>query len=118
MEIDQATTIVKDLANGIDPRSGQKLPEESVINLPDCVRALAIALKALELMKSKAKRISPENQGKPWSTDDDMLLETMFKNGNDVGLLASHFSRTKGAIKSRLLLLQLITKEDKTIIDK
>ena len=40
MEIKEAVEILEFLANGVDPSSGEKIPQDSSYNNPDSIRAL------------------------------------------------------------------------------
>ncbi len=49
------------------------------------------------------------NAYSPWSKDDDVLLERLFKNGIKSAELEKKFGRQKGSINSRLAKLGLIS---------
>lgn len=51
---------------------------------------------------------SPENAGRPWSSEDESELLRLFKSGKDIVDLASHFKRTQRAITARLEYLGVI----------
>lgn len=48
MELSEALKIVQLLSDGIDPETGEVLDDESTFNEPQVIRALAVAVKALE----------------------------------------------------------------------
>ena len=48
MEINRAAELLRALADGIDPMTGQPLPDESVYNRPEIIRALHCVLQALQ----------------------------------------------------------------------
>ena len=50
MTHEEAKQIIDVLARGIDPATGEVLPENNPLNGPHVIRALFIAAKALELM--------------------------------------------------------------------
>jgi hypothetical protein len=54
------------LANGIDPATGEVMPDDSPLGSPHVIRALFLAVKALEQVSSKAARstAAPGNAGK------------------------------------------------------
>ena len=56
MDINRAKEIVSALAEGIDPITGELLPEDSVYNKGDVVRALYTVLDVLEKKKTKPKK--------------------------------------------------------------
>lgn len=53
MDIDRAKEIVSALAEGIDPTTGELLPEDNVYNKGDIVRALYTVLTSLDAKKPK-----------------------------------------------------------------
>ncbi|WP_230146574.1 MULTISPECIES: hypothetical protein [unclassified Pedobacter] len=50
------------------------------------------------------------NQGLAWSVEEDALLAQRFNDGAKITQLAKLHSRTYGAIKARLLKLELLQK--------
>lgn len=75
MDILRAKEIVKGLADGVNPLTGEVLPPEDSCNQADVVRALHTILSALSDKPQKAK---PENAGKPWTSEDDRILAAMY----------------------------------------
>ena len=67
MLLSRATEILSILADGIDPGTGELLPEDSVCNEPEVIRAFYCILQKLECT-SKTKQVNacPQNSGKPW----------------------------------------------------
>ena len=61
----EAKKIIESLADGIDPVTGEILPEQSAINSPQVVRALFVAAKALHRPVTRKQRDSslPDNAG-------------------------------------------------------
>ena len=51
MELDEAKNIVTALANGIDPTTGEVLPQESPYNDPTVIRALFTVIGSLKTVK-------------------------------------------------------------------
>ncbi len=51
----------------------------------------------------------PTRQGTPWSPEEDAALRTAFAQGNSIAETAARHQRTSGAIRSRLVKLELIT---------
>ena len=105
MEEKRAAEIIRVLADGINPITGEILEAESCFNEPDVVRALYTAAEVLE--KSR-KRNMPENAGKPWSVEDDEKLREMFYNGTLKKDMCKYFGRTSGSISARLVRMGLI----------
>ncbi len=66
------------LADGIDPLTGEVLPDDHVCNKGEIVRALHCAV---EEMSRRRKRPLPENNGKPWTEELDSELCRLFDEG-------------------------------------
>ena len=104
----EAKQIVEVLAGGVDPATGEVLPDDSPLSSPRVIRALFISAKALELMAAKSARpaaVAPGNAGKPWTEEEDQRLVAGFDAGMPVAALARTHERTTGAINSRLVKL-------------
>lgn len=106
MDINRAREIVSALAEGIDPTTGELLPEDSVYNKGDIVRALYTILDVVG--KKKTKKNLPENAGKPWSDELDQRLKEAYNGGVSVKEIAKEMGRTTGSISSRLVKLGLV----------
>ena len=113
MDIERAKEILTILADGVNPVTGEVLPNNDSANQVEVVRALNAVINLLDKTKEKsAKKESPENAGKPWTEEDDILLCRMFdENYNRVDIV-NHFKRTQGAIASRLVRLGKIPNTD------
>ena len=68
MELERARTLLTELADGVDPLTGECLPPDSVCNRPEIIRALHCVL---QHTAGGRKRPSPPNAGKPWTEADD-----------------------------------------------
>ena len=110
MDIDRAKEIVSALAEGIDPTTGELLPEDSVYNKGDIVRALYTVLTSLDAKKSKKNL--PENAGKRWTEQDDKKLCEMFDADASKKDICNTFKRTSTGIASRLVRLGKIKERD------
>lgn len=104
MDIIRAKEIVRTLADGVDPTTGEVFPEDSAYNSPDVIRALFALLEAVE---GKTKRELPRNAGKPWTEVEDDKLRDEFSAGLKISIIAKEHGRSYGAIESRLDLLGL-----------
>jgi hypothetical protein len=111
VEEKEALKIVKVLADGIDPYTGEVLSADGPYQNPQTVRALFIAADALErIAKSKARRRDlPERAGRPWDEDESKLVIKRFDEGADITEIAKEHKRTTGAIRSQLLRLGRIS---------
>jgi len=100
----EAKKILEALANGIDPFTGEVLPEQGPFHHPQTIRALFCAVRELEKQEKPARNAQqPGNAGKPWSTEEDESLVKAFDEGVSVKELANRHARTKGSIESRLI---------------
>jgi uncharacterized protein (UPF0254 family) len=107
MELSEAINIVRLLSEGIDPETGEVLEKENAFNNPQVVRALFVAVSALERVKKIESRKSglPRNSGKAWTDEEDKNLINAFDEGKNINELADIHIRTKGAISARLIRL-------------
>ena len=99
MDIIRAKEIIRTLANGVDPTTGEVLPNESVYNAPEVIRALFVMLEAC----GTQQELDPmRNAGKPWTQVEDDLLRDEFHSHMAISDIARNHGRTRGAIESRL----------------
>lgn len=107
MDIVNVKNILKALADGVNPVTGEVLSPIDSCNQPDIIRALCAAVNILEKeeKKNKIHQNLPENAGKLWSSEDDEKLCSMYDQGCSSGDICAYFKRTKGAIASRLVHL-------------
>ena len=112
MQIDQAQKIVKLLANGVDPTTGEIFADNSPYNSPDIVRALFTVLNHVKQpSKSSAAESRPANAGRPWTEQLKQEVAELFRQGKSIAELAQHFGRTRGAIKSELMRQGIIIRD-------
>jgi len=108
METAKTIEILKALANGIDPGTGEHYPAGSPYQHPDTVRALFAAIHGLENAAPRPAKTdapqkpAPENAGRPWSQEEDSRLGQAYDSGKSVEELAQVHKRSKWAIESRL----------------
>lgn len=102
-----AKKIIDALANGVDPETGEILPAQSTFNNPQVIRALFVALKALDGAARRAERNSslPGNAGRSWQETEDKDLLASFDAGVPIKEIAAKHGRTQGAIAARLVRL-------------
>jgi hypothetical protein len=105
MEQTQALAVVRSLANGVDPETGEVFPTESAYQRPLVVRALYEAAAALERMErfERRKAQMPAKTGEAWTEDEDRKLLAGFDAGRALQELAAAHERTMGAVRARLL---------------
>ena len=115
MEKAAALKILQQLADGIDPHTGKAFGADSPYQHPDTVRALFVALRALDAPAAAAPagkqrtatpaENAPSNSGKPWSDDEDKALAAAFDAGKQILELATAHQRSRFAIEVRLAKL-------------
>ena len=89
---------------GITLGQREVFPANSPYNQPQIIKALLFALDELRAVAEKG------NQGLTWNEEEDNLLTQRFNEGTKITELAKLHSRTYGAIKARLIKLELIQK--------
>jgi hypothetical protein len=105
MDCAQALAIVRSLANGVDPESGEVFAPDSAYQRPQVVRALYEAATALERIErfERRRQQMPPKTGEPWTEDEDRKLLAAFDAGRSLQELAAAHERTMGAVRARLL---------------
>ena len=105
MDQAQALSVVRSLANGVDPESGEVFPAESVYQRPQTVRALYAAADALERAERSGRRKAqlPQRAGEPWTEDEDRKLLSGFDAGRGLPELATAHERTQTGVRARLV---------------
>ena len=103
MNIVRAKEIILALAEGVDPTTGEVLPENSVCNKGEVVRALYTVLSYME--ERKTKKELPQNAGKPWTNKDDEELIRCVREGLSRKEICERLARSSGSITSRLAKL-------------
>ena len=109
MDLQRAKELLTVLADGINPLTGEVLPDSDSCNQVDIVRALHTVLMSLKTNSSREKLI-PENAGNPWTIEEDNALIEAYRNGATPADLAKVHNRSRGAITSRLSKLGEIKK--------
>ena len=110
MDIVRAKEIVSALAEGIDPTTGEVLPDDSVYNKGEIVRAMYAVLNSLD--EKKPKKNLPENAGKPWTKEDEAVLIELYRSGASKKEICKTLQRTVTGIAARLVHLGLIDNRD------
>lgn len=122
MELSEAKEIVRALANGIDPATGELFPEDSPYNHPRVIRALfslldpSVAQKkprksADEKQRENERLGKPKNAGLPWTDELREQLSALFGQGVTIDELARRLERTRGGIVSELIKQGLLDTE-------
>ena len=109
MDIQRAKELLAVLSDGVNPLTGEVLPENDSCNQVEIVRALNTVLRYLDNQPQKSTKSSPDNAGKPWTVEDE---ETLFDQGCTKKEICSYFKRSPGAIAARLVKLSKISERD------
>ncbi len=106
MDLQRAKELLSGLADGVDPLTGEVLPEDHVCNKAEIIRAFHCVLKSLP---GKTSKPQPENTGKPWDDADDAILCQMFDAGGGRKEMCAYFKRSEGSLAARLVRLGKIS---------
>ncbi len=112
MELVQAKEILSALANGVNPMTGEILPDSDSCNQPSVVRALYTALSALENKVTPLKARKYENSGKPWTPEENDQVVAEYQSGMSGAEIAKLHKRSTTAIAARLVHLGIISERD------
>ena len=110
MDINRAKEILATLAEGVDPTTGEVLPDNSVCNKSEVIRALYTVLHCLE--EKKPKKNIPENAGKPWTKENEDLLVKLYHSGATKRDICKTLQRTESGVAARLVHLGIIESRD------
>ena len=116
MDTPRAIELLRALADGHDPFTGQSFPPGSPYQQADTVRALYCAIEALDgsnatITSRPAKAATDPSRpaaGKPWTPAEEQQLRDAFASNPSIPELAAAHGRSRGAISSRLVKLGLI----------
>ncbi len=113
MEASKAREILQALLDGVDPESGELLPDDSVFCEPNVIRALHHAIFAMseragmddDVLKNgiQNNKPKPENAGKPWNKEEDEQVLEMYKSGVSISVIARQLGRSHTSIRCRLV---------------
>jgi hypothetical protein len=111
MEIEEALGIMRKLADGVHPETGEVLQTDCLFQHPQSVRALHRAVGALEFQdeRERTKKFLPANAGKPWSNQEDAQICEELRHGLSFEQIAKTHNRTSGSIVARLVRLGKIS---------
>jgi hypothetical protein len=105
MNQSEALSVIRSLANGVDPETGEVFPAESAYQRAQIVRALYAAAEALDKAERFERRRQqlPAKAGEPWSEDEDRKLLAGFDAGRGLAELAAAHQRTQTGVRARLV---------------
>ncbi|HEY1802432.1 MAG TPA: hypothetical protein VGG46_16005 [Terriglobales bacterium] len=104
METQLALKIMRALASGVHPHTGNALPSNSLYREPEVIKALNRALGTLTHAEEK-ERQRPANSGRYWSHEEDVQICEEVRKGLDFRLIAKAHQRSVGSIVARLVKL-------------
>ena len=121
MDLVEARDIVKALADGVNPVTGEVLPAASPYNNPAIIRALFLVSKSLKMpsltveerQQRNLKMGRPKNSGLPWSNELKADLAAKYKAEPSIGRLAKHFERSRTSIVLELINQGFIQESEK-----
>jgi hypothetical protein len=122
IELIEAIKILRSLASGENPDTGQLLAADSVLEQPKVIRALHRVLQELEgeertqlrQMRKEERREAearrqdgrlPRKAGQRWHAGEEERLITLWDQGATVDEISEQMQRGAGGIASRLLRL-------------
>lgn len=125
MNAKDAYTLLETLMDGVNPITGELLPEDHVCHEPAVLRALHKALVALQECEAnlqitppeteqvsqkpeRKKAVGRERAGEAWSREEEAQLWDLWKNGATKNEIAKLLKRSSWAIHRRLERLGLL----------
>jgi len=118
MELTEARTIIRSLAQGVDPITGDVFASESPYNHPRIIRALFTVheharsprgkIGAGEKRQRNLERGLPGNTGLLWTDEDRARVASGFENGEPIEALAAELERTRAAVHAELIRQGLV----------
>ena len=114
MEAIEALKLLRPLAEGIDPFTGEIYSEKSPYQNPNTVRALFLAISALE-RESKGeirKKSGRERSGEKWTEKEKVSLLEFFDAKIPIDEIAAKLKRSSYAIAYRLFQNKKITESE------
>lgn len=103
----RAMEIIQELADGVDPFTGEVFSADSPYQNVEIIRALHNAVEVLRKAVNRTKRQKslPARAGEPWEKSESETLAGKFDEGVSITELAKQHERTRGAIQSQLTKL-------------
>lgn len=104
MQLQSALPIVRALADGVNPLTGETFSDDCPYAEPRTLRALfsAVELMEREVEREKRRERLPANFGKPWTEGEDATLTSEFDTGLTMSEIARKHARTHSSIRLRL----------------
>ena len=104
MSHSQSHRILMALIAGRDPRSQQRLWSGSILHAPNVLRALLLAVSALDATSARARRRAalPPNVGREWTATEEAQLCAEVGGQEPLKAIAVRHGRSVRAIELRL----------------
>ena len=104
MQLQSALPIVRALADGVNPLTGETFSDDCPYAEPRTLRALfsAVELMEREVERERRRDRLPANFGKPWTEAEDHALTGEFDAGMTLQDAARKHARTQSSIRLRL----------------
>lgn len=114
MDAAEALKIVRPLAEGVDPFTGEIYPEKSPYQNPNTVRALHSAVAALEkeARRDLRKKDSAKRSGEEWTEKEKKSVFDFYKEGISIDKIAEKIQRTPYAVAYYLFRNKKITESE------
>jgi hypothetical protein len=105
MDDEKAAGILRALAAGANPGTGEPLADLAVLQEPDVGCALQLGADALGTRTRQQRRQAslPRNAGKTWTQEEDERLLASFDGGATVDQLVVQHERTRAGVEARLV---------------
>ena len=112
MTTDRAAEILRCMANGVDPITGEILEENHLCNSPEVIRALCTAIRAMSNVdEADASRVVRKNgklnAGRPWTDADLDALKRMYRDGDSMDQICAKLHRRERGVLKQLERLGL-----------
>lgn len=112
MTSERAREILRCMANGVDPITGEILEAEHLCNSPEVIRAICTAIQALSGSEDagasdSVRRNGRLYSGRRWTQEDLDELKRMYQDGDPMELICARLQRREKGILKQLTRLGL-----------
>ncbi len=121
MQERRARQILQALIQGVDPFNGDELPDGTVLQQADVLRALLAGVAAMEQDAARASRraqLAAATSGAPGARTSRPLCSRPSRPGESVEEIATRHGRTLRAIEARLEKLGFMAPDQRTTTDR
>ena len=113
MKAERAIEILEMLMEGIDPYTGEALPQAFLFEQADVITALCSAVESLkrdissDKTRQKTTKSGKANAGRAWTKEEDQQLAALAKSGASLERMCTLLQRRPRGIKNRLSKLEI-----------